>query len=145
MMLRRLFILPALIFTAVACGPRADLMTSSSAQATQSPFQHPLVGTWINMNSSEDFVVRSNGSTLSQACDSQGNIGDLAPGSKSDCGSNSKSCGSFPFVVTNANMGPNCTEAGSYVCYYNVYSASGQDYLAINCSDGKGITYFQKR
>jgi hypothetical protein len=144
MMLRRLLIITALILTSVACGPRNDLVTASSAQATDSAYAHPLVGTWVGMDSQKDFVVRSNGTTISQACDSQGNIGDLAA-SKDNCGSNSRSCGSFPFVVTNANMGPDCTEAGSYVCYYNVYSVYGQDYLAINCSDGKGITYFEKK
>lgn len=131
-----------ILFTSmVACGPR-DRTVSASAEASTSQSGHPLIGTWNNTAGGQDLVIRKNGSSLSQACGSQGMIGEVDE--SSDCGANSKACGSFPYVVTNGNIGPNCMEAGSYVCFYNVYTNSSQDYLAVNCSDGKGPIYFQR-
>ena|GEM_PF-2974601 len=128
-----------LVLAVTACGPREQIK-SYSAEATHSMNTHPLVGAWQSMSTGEDLVIRQNGTSLSQGCGSQGTIGDLAAGS--DCGINSKSCGSFPFVVINGNSDPACTSAGSYICYFNVFTISSKDYLGLNCSDSKGTVYY---
>jgi hypothetical protein len=129
-----------------ACGARDQILTSSSALATTAASQHPLVGNWLNIDGPQDLIINANGSTLSQNCDSRATIGDIEPLTQTECGNASKSCGSFPYVVSHARTHPSCVEAGSYICFYNVYRVSAtRDQLALNCSDGKGVFYYGRR
>lgn len=127
-----------------ACGAQ-DQMTASSALATNTANNHPIVGTWSNSTTLQELVVHSNGAVINQACDMQATIGDVAELTKQECGPTSKTCGSFPLMVSHSMNSPTCIEPGSYVCFYNVYRASGQDFLALNCSDGKGVFYYQRK
>jgi hypothetical protein len=133
-----------LIVLMTACGPR-DAMIASSAEATSGVSQHPLVGTWKSQDSSQEMVILSNGSSISEQCGSQGIVGDVEVEPQTNCGANSKLCGSFPYIVANSTVHPSCIEAGSYICYFNVYTTYNSDYLALNCTDGKGVSYFKRK
>ena len=133
-----------LIVAVTACGPR-DALDTTVSQATSSVGRHPLVGTWASLNTTQELVIHANGAAISEQCGSQAIVGDVQTEDRASCGGNSRMCGSFPYIVANATTHPACIEAGSYICYFNVYTTYNKEYLALNCTDGKGVSYFSKQ